>query len=35
MCINCNLIAPVKHYICDLLGIEHNTYGFPASVYPR
>lgn len=32
MCINCNLIAPVKHYICDLLGIEHNTYGFPASI---
>lgn len=31
MCINCNLVAPVKHSICDLLDIEHNRYGFPAS----
>lgn len=31
MCVNCNLVAPVKHSVCDLLGIEHNRYGFPAS----
>jgi len=31
MCVNCDLTAPIKHYICDVLGIERNRYGAPAS----
>jgi len=27
MCINCNLVAPIEHNICDLLGIPRNVYG--------
>lgn len=27
MCVNCNLIAPITHEICDLLGIPRNVYG--------
>jgi hypothetical protein len=27
------LIAPVKHYACDILGIEKNTYGMVASQF--
>jgi hypothetical protein len=27
MCVNCNLLAPVQHDICDLLGIPRNVYG--------
>lgn len=31
MCINCNIPAPVKHYVCALLGIEKNKYGISSS----
>jgi hypothetical protein len=27
MCINCNLVAPIQHEICNLLGIPYNLYG--------
>lgn len=33
MCINCNLVAPLKHYVCDLLGLEKNMYGTAAMYY--
>jgi len=32
MCINCNLITPLKHYICELLGLPYNMIGIPSSV---
>jgi hypothetical protein len=28
MCINCNLIAPISHGVCDILGLPRNIYGF-------
>lgn len=31
MCINCNLVAPIEHNICDLLGIPRNVYGVSSS----
>jgi hypothetical protein len=27
MCINCNLLCPISHGVCDILGIEKNKYG--------
>ena len=27
MCINCNIIAPMNHDVCDVLGLERNKYG--------
>lgn len=33
MCINCNLVAPIRHQICDLLGIPRNVYGGFSSAF--
>ena len=33
MFINCNLVAPVRHEICDLLGIPRNVYGAVSSSF--
>lgn len=33
MCINCNLISPIHHRICDLLGIEYNLYGIVSNTF--
>ncbi len=33
MCINCNLVAPLHHEICDLLGISKNTYGTVSNTF--
>jgi len=33
MCINCNLVAPVEHHICDLLGIQYNIYGVVSNTF--
>ena len=33
MCINSNLVAPVRHEICDLLGIPRNVYGVVSSAF--
>lgn len=31
MCVNCNIPAPVKHHVCELLGIKKNKYGLCSS----
>ena len=33
MCINCNLVAPLQHDVCELLGIPRNVYGVVSNTF--
>lgn len=33
MCINCNLVAPLQHDMCELLGVPKNTYGVVSNTF--
>jgi hypothetical protein len=33
MCINCNIVAPLSHKICDLLGVPRNRYGVVSNTF--
>lgn len=33
MCVNCNITAPLHHFVCDLLGLPQNTYGVSSNTF--